>query len=149
MKLPIDNKKRAQAYSLSIIFLIISIGSIIYLNNKNINTIFASAFIIVLWLFGSLVYYKNQNIKEAYIKDGFIIVKYRNKSLQVPIKNISDITKGFSYWVDLSGKISFTFILNFKNKYLFGRKLFMNFKANKDLIEDEPNEIKFLRTMLK
>jgi hypothetical protein len=99
-----------------------------------------------VWIFISLIYIHFQKIKKAYLDDDSIIVYYKNKKERIPLDCLIDIKGGMHLSYEFRIGTSFTFILYFNRKFRFGKRLFLNYDSDKNLLDFEPHEIKFLKS---
>ena len=144
MELPVENRNRAIANTLIIFFLVIIFFPVLYSVTPHIGIIYTGIILIVSDMLIGFFYIRMHDIKSVICHNGSLEIYHRSKLIKIPLKEITDITWGLNYYIDIKGRLSYTYILHFNTKYVFGRKLFLKFYF-KDKVKVEPYEIQILR----
>jgi len=145
MELPVDNKNRAIAHTVIILFLIIVLCLVLYSETYSLPIIYTCLIMAMLDMLIGFYSVRKHYINRAILSKEEIEVYHRNGLIKIPIKEITNISSGLNYFIDIRGRLSNTYVLNFNTKYVFGKKLFLKFYLNDNKVKEEPNEIQILR----
>lgn len=100
----------------------------------------------------STIEYKRQNIKNVTFKNDVIFVKYNDKVIDIPIRNIDYISSGIVQVPYLKKNLLIQVEFSFNRKYYFGRKLTFSYTFKKDYLtnpEKFPEDISIIKKRLK
>jgi hypothetical protein len=145
MTLPVDNRSRAIAHTSIIFFLIIVLCFVLYLEFYCNVIIYISLFLVAFDILIGFYSLRKQDIKVANLINDTIEIYHRDGLIEVPINEITEIYSALNYYIDIKGRLSFTYTICFNPKYAFGKKLYLKYYFKKDNPNEEPNEIKILR----
>lgn len=148
IKIPVKNKTHFEHLFVAIALFIVVIAFSIFRISHNNLIIYVSLILLIVWISISLIYIHFQKVKKAYLGDDSIIVYYKNKEERIPLDCLIDIKGGMHLSYNFRISTSFTFILYFNRKFRFGKRLFLNYDSDKNLLDFEPQEIKLLKSKL-
>ena len=145
MELPVDNKNRAIAYTLIVLFLIIVLCLVLYFETYSLPIIYTCLIMVIIDALIGFFSVRKHDIKRVVLSKEELEVHHRKGLIKIPIKEITDIYSGLNYFIDIKGRLSNTYVLNLNTSYVFGKKLFLKFYLKKNKVKGEPNEIQILR----
>src|SRR3972149_3076465 len=101
MELPVDNKNRAIAYIVIILFLIIVLCLVLYFETFSLPIIYTCLILAILDMLIGFYLVKKHDIKRAILIKEEIEVYHRNGLIKIPINEITDIYSGLNYFIDI------------------------------------------------
>ena len=144
MNLPVTNKKDALLKAVVINFIVIIMVLIMTLNVNDFN--FGHWFVLPFFIWGIFHYFRN-NIKEAVLENGNICLSINNRTIKIPISEISSIEPAAGIHSFLAGTFRTTYFLYTKRKYSFGSTILLRFISEK-VEPEEPIEIKTIKSIM-
>ena len=145
MELPVDNRNRAIAYTLIILFLIIVLCLVLYFKTYNLGIVYTGLTLLGFNIAIGFYSVRKHDIKKAELSYDVIEVYHRSGLIKIPIKEIIEIYSGLNYFIDIKGRLSNTYVLYFNAKYAFGNRLFLKYYIKNNKAKGEPNEIQIIR----
>lgn len=144
----VDNRKQVLieiVHLLSLLFFFTII--LIQVNQKQIIN-YIILILTISFLVFAVVNLRFQNIRHGCIHNDLIILNYRNKTVEIPVKKIKEIKKGNVMNLNLTGKMTYIFILYLDKGFVFRNKIYLRYLSSDNLIMDEPEEIQYLRSKI-
>jgi|UPI00036C5079 hypothetical protein len=108
MELSVDNRNRAIAYTLIILFLIIVLCLILYFKTSNLAIVYTGLTLLGFDVLIGFYSVRKHDIKRAELNNDEIKIYHRSGLIKIPIKEISDIYSGLNYFIDIKGRLSNT-----------------------------------------
>lgn len=151
LELPVDNKNEAFA---KIIAGLVS-GSVlcgsIFLVTYDWKVLYFLMIFFALWVI-FLVWMVHKNlIEKVLLVDTTIIVYHKKKKIEIPLKNVKDISVAVNYFLDSRGNMSKRYVLHLSQRYIFGDKLLLKYNKTEkyNFSQDDPVPIKIMKSIIK
>ena len=120
----------------------------LYFHFQTIRVLIAFLIVAIPLCIYLFFFLKRQNIKSLELAQNKLLVSYKKHKIEIPISQIQDIIVGISMGFDLKFNIIKTYTILLNKKYLFGNKLFVDYKIDKYIEisnKEEPISIKVLK----